>query len=692
MRSFSQFVFPRVIFPLLIVLTFGLISCSNDPLVVTGPKPPQGIIQFEGRSINLAPYLYDFPYDNYRWVASLDSNKLAYIKYEKGRGSLVEVSLSQEGQKPSVLRDGKVVSDIDFNKSKAFRFKYRKADGSIFFNADQNNDESFNIHRVISATKTTTKLTNVHYVSGYGFSPDEKLVAYVARSGDEGTQASLRVLNLETKEDKVIVKDTEDMRFWWTNVSWSPDGSGVVINGIMNKEPNPRNRANLLYISLTGDPTPVVLTNKDVNRFYPAVLETWVNDKELLFLSSENGYKNIYSINIETKKQTQLSKLKEDIQGAKLTTIKGKQVVVAVVSGYVKSKVYLFDLVHPEPMDVKFVKNGNLNLQDVKGNRILVQDYSAVNPMSITELRVVDEKIVPTVRASVSKNVLGKLVHCKLEQITYDTFDQIPLVLEGRELKGKLHANLFIPKKPLPKGKQLAAIQAFYGGQNRYERNDQILCEAGIYVLSPAPRGSSGLGKAFDQANDGDLGGKEIIDIIYAGKYMSKRFGIPENRIGIYGMSHGGYATIRTLTFPENFAGIDTRFNWGFGVSEAGFADVMGQYKDSNIKNWIAKELGDPEHPDADTRAKILKRFAERSPINFAENLRGNLLLIHGTNDQRVLFKESKLFHEMAVKSGKKDQVVLEAFEGQGHGIVGLKNIERKYRAWFSLFTKVLQN
>jgi len=58
---------------------------------------------------------------------------------------------------------------------------------------------------------------------------------------------------------------------------------------------------------------------------------------------------------------------------------------------------------------------------------------------------------------------------------------------------------LYTPKNPLPKEKQLAAIEDFYGGGNTFSVEKQALCKAGLYVFSPAPRGSSGLGTTFEK-------------------------------------------------------------------------------------------------------------------------------------------------------------------------------------------------
>ena len=70
------------------------------------------------------------------------------------------------------------------------------------------------------------------------------------------------------------------------------------------------------------------------------------------------------------------------------------------------------------------------------------------------------------------------------------------------------------PKHPLPEGKELLMIESFYGGDNRYNAEYQIFNAAGITVLSPSPRGSTGFGRDFAAMNDKDLGGNEILDIM----------------------------------------------------------------------------------------------------------------------------------------------------------------------------------
>lgn len=103
----------------------------------------------------------------------------------------------------------------------------------------------------------------------------------------------------------------------------------------------------------------------------------------------------------------------------------------------------------------------------------------------------------------------------------------------------------------------------------------------------------------------------------------------------------------------------------------------MTTEKNSNIKEWISKEAGDPSKPG------ILEQWADRSPINNADRLDGNLLLIHGTNDKRVPFSESSTFHRKLLDLGKQQNVELVPLEGGGHVPTTKSDLLIRYSAWF---------
>ena len=202
---------------------------------------------------------------------------------------------------------------------------------------------------------------------------------------------------------------------------------------------------------------------------------------------------------------------------------------------------------------------------------------------------------------------------------------------------------------------------------------------AGLTVISPAVRGSDGFGKAFSALNDGDLGGDEIVDLFHVARWAEKTLGLSPKQIGVYGGSHGGYATMRALTFPG--AANAEPYAFGFGLAHAGFSDIKSFHDQCNIPDWVVLESGDPAKPEQ------LARMRDRSPLSHVDLLRAPLLLTHGSNDWRVPVGESRAFDEKARALGK--PVTYVEFAGQGHHIEGLALQRQLFQARFDFLMQV---
>jgi len=180
--------------------------------------------------------------------------------------------------------------------------------------------------------------------------------------------------------------------------------------------------------------------------------------------------------------------------------------------------------------------------------------------------------------------------------------------------------------------------------------------------------------------NDRDLGGDEIIDLFYGARFLEQAFGFEPEQIGVAGGSHGGYATMRALTFPPETNGRNEAYALGFGLSHAGFSSIVTFYDATNIPDWIILEAGDPK-TEAD-------KLADRSPLTHAGRLESPLLLTHGSNDNRVGVTESRQFYEAAQALDR--PVTYVEFEGQGHGIRGLENLVDYYGVQFDFLEGIV--
>lgn len=190
-----------------------------------------------------------------------------------------------------------------------------------------------------------------------------------------------------------------------------------------------------------------------------------------------------------------------------------------------------------------------------------------------------------------------------------------------------------------------------------YSSNDQMLANRGYAVLSVNFRGSTGFGKAFTNAGDGEWGRKMHDDLIDAVNWAIAQGVTTADKVAIMGGSYGGYAALAGLTFtPETFAcGVDI-----VGPSNLNtlLATVPPYW--ASFYEQLTKRMGDPRTEEG--RAWL----TERSPLTHAEKIVRPLLIGQGANDPRVKQAESDQIVQAMQAKGIPVTYVL--FPDEGHG------------------------
>jgi dipeptidyl-peptidase-4 len=144
------------------------------------------------------------------------------------------------------------------------------------------------------------------------------------------------------------------------------------------------------------------------------------------------------------------------------------------------------------------------------------------------------------------------------------------------------------------------------------------------------------------------MGGPEVLDQLDAVGFLKGKRWVNPDRIGVWGWSFGGYMTSLLLTK-------------GGGAFKAGIAVApvtTWRYYDSI---YTERYLQTPqENP---------KGYDDNSPINFAKDLKGNFLLVHGSTDDNVHMQNTMDFVTALVKANKPfDQFI---YPNKNHGISG---------------------
>lgn len=616
----------------------------------TTAKPkPAGLVHYFDREIDLEPFLVGFPYG--RFKPSLKTGKLFY--YALGDAYTLKMLAVDEPGKRWDLANGKTISDVDWSKRSLWSIHHHVASDSLWLHADASNDEKMNLWRLELKSGKLEQITQHDYVYGYGFSADEDTIAYIPRKGTKAPfQSCLRLRDVATGNEREVVCDDPKLQFTWSDLRFSPDEREVIFAANVKGD---RNKTQLVRVDLAAPkPKVVPITDVKARRSELEALEGWVGD-ELFYVANDDGFTNLYAWSRATKRTRKLTAYTEDIASAHVVD-KG---VVAVHRTPAGSTLVLVDPSGKQLAETKLP--GSADVRDGHGGRALVVQVAPDIVFEGLEVDTAAGKLAPQRVAALDDSLQQSIVACKASAVKIPTFDRDEKTGKQREL----HAFVLEPKQPLADPKQkLAMITAFYGGENAYSQFDQVMCAAGFTVVSPSVRGSTGFGRDFHALNDKDLGGDEIVDLFWVARWLEQKSGLGARRIGVYGGSHGGYATMRALTFPPGTNGRNELYPFGFGLAHAGFSDIQSFHDASNIPDWVVLESGDPSKPAERARMK------DRSPLTHANRLQMPLLLTHGSNDWRVPVDESRQFAEKAKSLGL--PVTYVEFEGQGHHIEGL--------------------
>ena len=196
-----------------------------------------------------------------------------------------------------------------------------------------------------------------------------------------------------------------------------------------------------------------------------------------------------------------------------------------------------------------------------------------------------------------------------------------------------------------------------------FNSEHQWFANRGYAVLSVNYRGSTGFGKQFINAGDGEWAGKMQNDLLDAVDWaVREKIAVPE-KVAIYGGSYGGYATLVGLTFtPDRFAcGVDIVGPSNLNTLMAAIPPYWKAFFED-----MARRVGDPR---TDEGRKLLE---QRSPLAYADRISRPLLIAQGANDPRVKQAES----DQIVMALQKKQlpVTYVLYPDEGHGFARPQN------------------
>lgn len=182
---------------------------------------------------------------------------------------------------------------------------------------------------------------------------------------------------------------------------------------------------------------------------------------------------------------------------------------------------------------------------------------------------------------------------------------------------------------------------------------EAYMCDKGYIMVCVDGRGTGGRGAAFEKCTYLQLGVKEAEDQVETARYLGTLPYIDGKRIGIWGWSFGGYNTLMSMSD-------------GSGAFKAGVA--IAAPSDWRFYDTIYTERF------MRTPKENAEGYDAGSAIKRAPQLKGSLLLIHGTADDNVHYQNCAEYSEALVQAGI--QFDMQVYTNRNHGIFGGKTRE----------------
>jgi dipeptidyl aminopeptidase/acylaminoacyl peptidase len=261
---------------------------------------------------------------------------------------------------------------------------------------------------------------------------------------------------------------------------------------------------------------------------------------------------------------------------------------------------------------------------------------------------------------------------------SYDWID--PEVIHFTAEDGtQVPARLYRPASPHPKrpavifvhgAGYLHNVHHYWSSYSREYTFHHLLMERGYTVLDIDYRGSAGYGRDWRTAIYRYMGDKDLSDQVDGARYLVAEEGVAADRIGVYGGSYGGFITLMAMfTAPETFAA---------GAALRPVTD-WAAYNHGYTSNILNTPVDDPES------------YTRSSPIYFAENLAGALLICHGLVDTNVHAQDTIRLAQRLIEL-RKDNWEVALYPVESHGFRQPSSWYDEYRRILKLFVDNLEN
>jgi len=467
------------------------------------------------------------------------------------------------------------------------------------------------------------------------------------KAGEKNSDVTVHTYELYSR--KIMNVDLGDMNdFYVPRLKWTPNSEDLVIMRVNRRQ----NQVDVLYANAyTGDSRPILTEKNDKyisEEFYDAY--TYLDDGRFIIISERDGWSHLYLYDRLGFLQGQLTKGEFDVTDF-YGYDKEKELFYyqAAAESPLRREVYYTNKEGDEKG--KLSKLAGTNRADFSENfNYYVMYYSSNEIPTLISLyengkRRKEKGLVRILQENtVLKNRLQNFDIPQKEFFKFTTS-------EGIELNGYM-----IKPEGFDATKKYPVLITQYSGPNSQSVKDSwggvgwnhYLAQEGFLVISVDPRGTAARGEAFRKATYLQLGKYESDDMVETAKYLGTLPYVDDSNIAIFGWSYGGFMTCLTMEKGGSLfkAGIAVApvTNWRF-------------YDTIYTERYMRTPQENPEGYD------------QNSPLFFAGDIEGRLLIVHGSADDNVHAQNTYEFTEKMVQADVQFDMAI--YTNRAHGISG---------------------
>jgi dipeptidyl-peptidase-4 len=524
----------------------------------------------------------------------------------------------------------------------------------------------------------------------YEWSPDGKFIAYLRfdesevreytipmydslyptpytykypKAGEKNSKVSVWVYNLDSGKIRQMETGKETDQYI-PRIKWTSNSNQLGIIRLNRLQ----NHAEVLSANAATGESKIIFdeTNK---YFISEVSDNFITflpqEKGFVVFSERDGYTHLYLYDISGKLIRQLTKGNYDVTA--LNGIDATKGLIYYTSTEVSSMdrdIYAVNIDGAKKQKISVHKGTNEIEFSSNFNYYILTWSDANKPFKVT-LHNISGKAIRTLEdnSRLERN-LGRFFQTKKELISIPTPDGIMLnayIIKPHDFDSTRKYPLFVYVYGGPQSQEVT------NGWDSGAGWQHVLAQMGYIVVCADNRGTDGRGEAFRKSTYMQLGKYETEDQLNVARYLTGLSYIDGKRIGMFGWSYGGYMTTLCMTK-------------GNGLFKVGVAVAP-------VTNWRFYDTVYTER-FMRTPQENPSGYDDNSPLYFAGDLKGKLLIIHGSADDNVHLQNTMMFTAKLVEANKDFEMAI--YTDKNHSIYGGYTRLQLYRKVTDFITKHL--